>query len=97
MTNEILNYRTASAIVDIIEIAQTAAKVSWVDEDGHINDGIARHLVKHADNPVFLGAGDDVRDAYLRVTTKGGWETFFSVQFLIEKILDNTFLQHNWS
>ena len=93
----VLNYSTASVIGDIIEIAQTGAKVSWVTDDGDIIDGIARHLVKDPDNAVFLGSKDDVRDSYLRVTTKNGWEAFLPVAELITKVLDNTFLQHNWS
>ena len=98
MTDRVLNYRTASAIGDIIEIAQTAAKVTWVYDDESLpRHGVARHLVTSPETAGFLGAEDDVRDAYLRVTGKSGWEEFFSVQFLIEKILDNTFLQHNWS
>jgi hypothetical protein len=88
-----LTVRDAVALATILEAAQTNARVRWVDDnhpDG-VNEGTARHLVKDSRTAGFLGANDDVRDAYLRVTTVSGWEAWLPVADLIDMVSETTF------
>lgn len=89
--NEILTITDALAIAEILRMAQAIAKVGWVGDDGVVRYGTARHLVSSETMAGFLNHDQDVRTAYLRVTTEQGYDTTLLVSDLMPKITDGTF------
>ena len=50
-------------------------RVKWVDNPGDdIRQGVIRHLVQSDSNDAFLAPGQDVRTAWVRITTLTGGE-----------------------
>ena len=90
----ILSLSDAVALATVLDAAIQGARVRWVDDnhpDG-VNAGTARHIVRDSRSAAFLGADDDVRDAYLRVTTLAGWEAWLPVADLIGMVRETTFV-----
>jgi hypothetical protein len=82
MTDRILSVHDAYALGRIIEACWRSQKVArLMDGSGDIIEGTARSIGDQRSN--FIGAGEDVRDAYLRVTTTHGWEVFWPITDLI--------------
>ena len=81
----------------IVSVASESAKVAWADEDCVIHHGTARHIVKSPDNFGFLNRDEDIRDGYLRVTMRSGFERALKVSELMPKVADGTFLKYDWS
>ena len=80
--------------------ASTARVARFMPEDsplaGSVVQGTARSVGDERGN--FLGAGEDVRDAYLRVTTRGGMECFWPVRELMADVESGTFAaEYDWS
>lgn len=94
--SEVLTVADIITLAAIIDTAQRNAKVAWQDEDGDLHYGIARHIVKSPDNFGFLGRNEDVRDGYLRITGKTGFEHALSIRALIQMHRDGTFAAYNW-
>ncbi len=73
--SDILTLDHALALADVIRWAQSNARLRWLDQNTReIEAGTARSIGDERGN--FLAYGDDVRDAYLRITTARGWEWF---------------------
>lgn len=73
------------ALSTIVDAASQSASVRWLDESGNIRSGVARHIVRGASDFNFLGRDQDVRDAFLRITS-GGLEITIAVRALIEMV-----------
>lgn len=71
----------------IVDAASRNARVRWLGDDSHtIHEGTARHIVQSPDNFGFIGSDQDVRDAYLRITSLTGMEYAVSVRRLMHLI-----------
>jgi hypothetical protein len=90
---KILTVPDVYALSTIIGAAERGAKIRWLDESGRCRIGTARHLVRGAEPSqwYFLGRGDDVRDAFLRVTTTSGMDVALAVRFLMELVAEGGF------
>ena len=95
MSNKVLQTATASIVTipqiwqlhTITDAASRGAKVRWLGDDGHtIHEGTARHIVQGPDNIGFIGSDQDVRDAYLRITSVTGMEYFVPVKRLMHLV-----------
>lgn len=84
----------ADALHNVLDTTRVV-KVAYAREDCEILYGTARCLVGDAD----LGPRDihaDVRDAYLRITTRSGMEVAFPVTELMEANRQGRFLAYDW-
>lgn len=71
----------------ITEAASRGAKVRWLGDDHHtIHEGTARHIVQSPENFGFIGADQDVRDAYLRITSVTGMEYAVPIRRLMHLV-----------
>jgi hypothetical protein len=84
-----LTMRDLVALEEVARAAQTNAKVRWLLQSGDIAEGTARSIGDERGN--FLSWGEDVRDGYLRITNKGGWDHFVPVTKLIELVQEGGF------
>src|ERR1044072_9646252 len=94
-----LTVREASAIATIIDMAVHGKKVARaIPEDrdgaGHIVYGTARSL--QTERGSFLSDDDDVRDAFLRVTSRAGFEHFWPLRELITESQEFPFMATDW-
>jgi hypothetical protein len=84
VTTEVLNLNELAALATLLDAAKRNARVEWLVGNNAVADGVARHFVLDPENAAFLGDGDDVRDAYFRVS--GNVEHFFPVTELLAKV-----------
>lgn len=93
--NEVLQTATASIVTvpqiwqlhTIVDAASRSAKVRWLGDDSYtIHEGTARHIVQSPENFGFIGSDQDVRDAYLRITSVTGMEYAVSVRRLMSLV-----------
>jgi hypothetical protein len=89
--SNILSVADVIALSTIIDAASQGAKVRWLDDDGNIRSGVARHIVRGASDFNFVGRNQDVRDAFLRITS-GGLEITIAVRALMEKVHNTEFV-----
>lgn len=91
--NEVLQNATPISIPQvfqlhtIVDAASRSAKVRWLGDDSYtIHEGTARHIVQSPENFGFIGSDQDVRDAYLRITSLTGMEYAVSVRRLMSLV-----------
>jgi hypothetical protein len=72
------------ALAEIVQAAHAGATVTWLTEHGDQVHGVARHLVKDSRTAAFTGPGNDIRDAYLRIS--GMFEYFLPVPEVLAKL-----------
>ena len=72
------------------------AKVARVVEGGAVVYGIARHVVRDVETAGFPTSLDDVRDCFLRVTSRQGFEYFWPVADLMEDFARGEFVSYDW-
>jgi hypothetical protein len=77
----------------IAQAAETNSRVSWVT-DGPVLHGTARSIGDERGN--FLSGKDDVRDGFLRITSKTGFEYFLPVTQLIHMVRDGYLALDSW-
>lgn len=82
--DQTLNIHTAVNIAKVVEMAQTNARVGWVPESGDIMEGTVRCIGDERGN--HLNNDEDVRNAFLRITTTMGWEVFMPMSEAISKV-----------
>jgi hypothetical protein len=87
----VLTVSDLTALSEVARAAMQSAKLTYMSEDGNIVNGEARAFVQDPSRPVFLAAGQDVRDAYLWVTA-GGFEVFPSVRHLMKMVREGGFV-----
>lgn len=79
----------------IVRAASTCAKVARL-VDGDVVYGHARSIGNVSGT--FVQTGEDVRDAFLRVTTQGGFEAFWPVRDLMPQAATGEFVApYDWS
>jgi hypothetical protein len=95
MNNDrILNISDACDLAAIIHMAQGTQKVARLLDSGDVVYGTARSI--GTENGGFAGGGDDVRDAFLRVTLSGGFEAFWPVSDLLPLVRTGEFTTYDW-
>ena len=82
--NDLLNFSDAVALSTVLGAVKSGARVEWADDNGNVHDGVARHLVKDPDSAAFLHEADEVRDAYLRVSST--FEHFLPVRDVLRMV-----------
>lgn len=88
--SDVLTIDTATSLAEIIGAAVRGAKVGLLLESGDILKGIARSIGD--EQGYFLRGGQDVREAFLRITSISGFEHFIPVMDLVEKHKINEFV-----
>lgn len=83
-------------IYEVVNAACEGAKVAWANEDGDLHYGTARHIVKSPDDYGFTGPDMDVRDGYLRITTRTGMEVAYNVKELAQMHAEGRFAKYDW-
>lgn len=84
------------ALSTIVDAASQSAKVRWLDDDGStICEGTARHIVRGEDDFTFIPQTMDVRDAFLRITSRHnlGWDVAIPVRKLMDMIMRGEFVK----
>jgi hypothetical protein len=88
-----LGINEASRLSDLISAAERHAKVGRLIRQGDSDPldsepvyGTIRAFVRDPETAYFLTDKDDVRDAYLWVTTRGGMEAFWPVSELLDDV-----------
>lgn len=69
------------ALAEIARWCQTTARLTWLDDRGDLAYGTARSIGDQ--NGGLLARCEDVRDAFLRITTAAGFEWFLPVAVAI--------------
>ena len=82
-TDRILTINEVTSLAEIVGWCQRNDRLMWLDDRGDVAYGTARSIGDERGN--FLARGDDVRDAYVRITTAMGWEWFVLVAEVIER------------
>ncbi len=91
----ILSIGDVMSLAAVIDTAVHNSKVARVmPETGDIVYGTARSIGDLEGN--FLSDGSDVREAWLRVTSRSGWELFWSVKVLAEEQSRGEFAAYDW-
>jgi|tagenome__1003787_1003787.scaffolds.fasta_scaffold20985677_10 hypothetical protein len=94
-TENVLTMADLTALETISRAAITCARIAWVDRvTGRINYGTARSIGDENGN--FLRRDKDVRDGFLRITTRGGWEHFVRVRDLMPLVHSGHFAEYDW-
>ena len=87
--NNNLNLSDALGLAVVLDAVKRGARVEWLDENGNVHDGVARHLVKDPGSVAFLHDADEVRDAYLRVSST--FEHFLPVRDVLALVREGKF------
>lgn len=74
----------------IVQAANESQRVNRLDGD-EIICGTARAIVRDSEHAYFATEKDDVRDCFLWVTTRSGFEAFWSVRELVENVARGEF------
>jgi hypothetical protein len=84
-----MTLRDTQAVSELMRATEGCLKIVRLINDGDERpvEGHARSFCADASVSAFAAEGQDVRDAYLRVTTLGGMEVFWKVGDLIEPLL----------
>ena len=93
---EILNIGDVLALAEVIEAASQTAKVAYIGIGGEVVYGTARHIVGNPDTVGFIRSDQDIREAYLRVTLKTGFEAFPTVAYLADAHKRGEFSRYDW-
>jgi hypothetical protein len=90
--SDVLTLRDALTLGAIVSAATHNARVAWLDEkiSDDILIGTARSIGD--EHGAFLAQSEDVRDAWLRVTTDRGWEAFLPVRDVMAAYEATTFV-----
>jgi hypothetical protein len=96
MTNnsEILTAGTVLAIAEIL--GAIGHRIALVNDDGDIVYGHARGITTGDGVAGFIGRGRDIRDGFLWVTTRNGFESWYPVRALIASYARDEFRRYDW-
>lgn len=73
-----LTLRDACDIADVVNACQRTARVAWLTDHNDRMEGTMRSVGDERGN--FLRADDEVRDAFVRITTSMGMEVFMPMR-----------------
>lgn len=97
MTERTLTTADVFNLNSVIDAACQTARVAMVSDDGgEPLYGTAR-CISANDGGSGTTTSKDVRDHYLRVTMRGGWERWFPVAELADKASRGEFLIYDWA
>jgi hypothetical protein len=82
--DRILSMNEAVNLAHVIRLAQTGARVEWLDGLNQVQSGTVRSIGDEQGN--FLRHSEDVRDSFVRITTAMGWEWFPPMQDVLTKV-----------
>lgn len=88
--SEVLTKRDVYALGKLVDWAQRGARVEYLSERNEVRTGVVRNFVNEQRN--FLSEQDDVRDAFLWITTEG-WEWFPTVREVVEMLRATTIVE----
>jgi hypothetical protein len=77
-----LSVAELTTLAEIARAAQGTLPITFAEDDGRVSVGRARAFVRN-EHGSYLQAHDDVRDAYLWVTMRSGFERFLPVGELV--------------
>jgi len=77
------------ALSTIVETVQHGSRVRWLSDDNDVLEGTARSIGD--DRGMFLGNDEDVRDAFLRITSTSGFDYFVPMTKLAELVREGGF------
>src|SRR5262245_27392819 len=66
----------------LVEAVRSGVVVSWLTPHNDVLIGTLRSIGDEVGN--YIGPGEDVRDAFVRITTTGGFEHFMPVAKAVE-------------
>ena len=89
-----MNIQETIAAAEVLRTAQTCAKVARAYDDGTVVYGTARSVGDQTG--AFGQSDDDIRDLYLRVTTREGWERFWPMRELMTEVETGEFTTYDW-
>ena len=95
MTERILCMSDLVLLEGVMATLNDHAKVARVVNDNVVY-GIARHVVRDVETAGFPTSLDDVRDCFLRVTSRQGFEYFWPVADLMEDFARGEFVSYDW-
>lgn len=81
-------------LLDMVEHNRKVVRLMGEDFDTRA-EGIARSLGSF--NGGFGRKGEDIRDMFLRVTLRSGFEAFWPVRDLMPEIAAHTFVAYDWA
>lgn len=84
-----LSIRDVESLHRLIDACGRTAKVARLRPDDSIVYGHARYICN--DSGYFLTKDQDVRNAYMRVTTRSGFEEFWPIAELMGEVHAGTF------
>jgi hypothetical protein len=90
MSDRVLSIGEAVDLAAIVRCCRGASVARFNETTGDVTYGTARCIGDERGN--FLADGEDVRDAYLRVTTVNGWEVFWKVSDLLPEVRSGYFV-----
>lgn len=92
-----LTVSDVSALAEITNACSETAKVAWVsDYNGEVFYGTARAITRANGSAMFIDRQTDVRDAWVWITMRGGWENWVSVQKLMDSYQRGEFQRYDW-
>jgi hypothetical protein len=83
-----LTFRDALAVTEILRAVQGGKKIAQLVAGGSIRVGTLRSVGD--ENGYFLGADEEVRDAYVRITWQNGFEQFVPFRDLMAEYNEST-------
>jgi hypothetical protein len=92
-TNQPFTLSDYNAVEPVIEAATKKARVARALDDGRVVKATARAITDRGGN--FLH-GEDIREGYLWVTTREGWEQFWPIRVLMDEAPDGWFAIYDW-
>ena len=92
--SDVLSIPDVNQLWVILDAASRSAKVRWLaDDDETILSGTARHIVRGSEPHewYFISRDQDLRDAFLRITSQTGLEHAVPVRRLMKLVAEGGF------
>lgn len=94
--SDILTVSDANRLAEVVRIVNGGNQIAWI-ADGDAHYGTVRHFVTSPERYGFPGVETDIRDAHIRITTRGGWEATLPVRDAMRMVADGEFSEYDWS
>jgi hypothetical protein len=91
-----LTIADVTALNELIVATTTTAKVALVTDDGSTLYGIARAITPASGSGNHIDRQTDLRDGWVWITTRTGFEVWHTVASLMEKYHDGEFRIYDW-
>jgi hypothetical protein len=84
MESRILTANQVIAYSQLLVAVHAGLKVRILWGNDQLVEGTLRHLTQRKDDSGYLHGGTDVRDAWVRITTKQGYEVWYLFTELVQ-------------